>query len=63
MIVGLKKSVPFVIQDLPEVTFNGAWLYPQKLLKILKLCQMQDFVFELLFPIIIPRMLMHLVDY
>ena len=26
MIVGLKKSVPFIIQALPEITFDGAWL-------------------------------------
>ena len=26
MVVGLKKSIRFVVQALPEVTFNGAWL-------------------------------------
>ena len=26
MIVGLQKSIPFVIQALPETTFNGKWL-------------------------------------
>ena len=26
MIVGLKKSIPYVIQALPETTFNGKWL-------------------------------------
>ena len=26
MIVGLRKSFPFVVQALPEVTFNGAWV-------------------------------------
>ena len=23
MVVGLKQSIPFVVQDIPEVTFNG----------------------------------------
>ena len=26
MIVGLKKSIPYVIQAMPEVTINGGWL-------------------------------------
>ena len=26
MIAGLKKSIPYVVQALPEVTFNGTWL-------------------------------------
>ena len=26
MVVGLKKSIPYVIQATPEVTFTGAWL-------------------------------------
>ena len=26
MVVGLKQSVPFVVQAIPEVTFNGQWL-------------------------------------
>ena len=26
MVVGLKKSVPFVVQAIPEVTLNGQWL-------------------------------------
>ena len=26
MIVGLKQSIPFVVQAIPEVTFNGQWL-------------------------------------
>ena len=26
MIVGLKESIPYVVQALPEVTFNGQWL-------------------------------------
>ena len=27
MVVGLKQSTPFVVQAIPEVTFNGQWLY------------------------------------
>ena len=26
MVVGLKQSTPFVVQAIPEVTFNGQWL-------------------------------------
>ena len=26
MVTGLKQSVPFVVQAIPEVTFNGQWL-------------------------------------
>ena len=26
MVVGLKQSIPFVVQAIPEVTFNGQWL-------------------------------------
>ena len=26
MVVGLKQSVPFVVQAIPEVTFDGQWL-------------------------------------
>lgn len=26
MVVGIKKSVPFVVQAIPEVTFDGQWL-------------------------------------
>ena len=26
MIASLKKSIPYVVQALPEVTFNGTWL-------------------------------------
>ena len=26
MVAGLKKSIPYVVQALPEVTFNGNWL-------------------------------------
>ena len=26
MVVGLKQSLPFVAQTIPEVTFNGQWL-------------------------------------
>ena len=26
MVVGLKQSIPFVVQVIPEVTFNGQWL-------------------------------------
>ena len=29
MVVGLKESVPFVVQAIPEVTFNGQWLCEQ----------------------------------
>ena len=27
MVVGLKKSVPLVVQAIPEVTLNGQWLF------------------------------------
>ena len=26
LVVGLKQSIPFVVQTIPEVTFNGQWL-------------------------------------
>ena len=26
MVVGLKQSIPFVVQAIPELTFNGQWL-------------------------------------
>ena len=26
MVVGLKRSTPFVVPAIPEVTFNGQWL-------------------------------------
>ena len=26
MVVGLKQSIPFVVQDIPEVIFNAHWL-------------------------------------
>ena len=26
MVVGLKLPIPFVVQAIPEVTFNGQWL-------------------------------------
>ena len=26
VVVGLKQSLPFVVQTIPEVTFNGQWL-------------------------------------
>ena len=26
MVIGLKQSTPFVVQAIPEVTFNGQWL-------------------------------------
>ena len=26
MVVGFKLSIPFVVQAIPEVTFNGQWL-------------------------------------
>ena len=26
MVVGLKQSIPFVVQAFPELTFNGQWL-------------------------------------
>jgi len=26
MIIGLKESIPYVVQAIPEVTFNGGWL-------------------------------------
>ena len=26
MVVGLKQSIPFVVQAIPEVIFNGHWL-------------------------------------
>ena len=26
MVVGLKESIPFVVQTILEVTFNGQWL-------------------------------------
>ena len=26
MVVGFKVSIPFVVQIIPEVTFNGPWL-------------------------------------
>ena len=26
MVVGLKQSIPFVVQAIPEVTSNGQWL-------------------------------------
>ena len=26
MIVGLKESIPYVVQAIPEVTFDGEWL-------------------------------------
>ena len=26
MVVGFKLSMPFVVQAIPEVTFNGQWL-------------------------------------
>ena len=26
MVVGLKQSIPLVVQAIPEVTFNGGWL-------------------------------------
>ena len=26
MVVGFKQSAPFVVQAIPEVTFNGQWL-------------------------------------
>ena len=26
IVVGLNQSIPFVIQAIPEVTFNGQWL-------------------------------------
>ena len=27
MVVGLKQSIPFVVQAIREVTFNGQWLF------------------------------------
>ena len=26
LVVGLKLSIPFVVQTIPEVTFNGQWV-------------------------------------
>ena len=29
MVLGLKESIPYVVQAVPEVTFNGNWLKKQ----------------------------------
>ena len=43
MITGLKKSVPYVIQSLPEVTFTGEWL-AKKIAECIKTFMMLGFL-------------------
>ena len=44
MVVGLKKSIPFFIQAIPEVTFGGRWIVEKIRYNILNLIEIGLYV-------------------
>ena len=45
LLVELKQSIPFVVQTIPEITFNGQWL-ADKISDTSTISQKSDFVYK-----------------